>query len=291
MRFPEDATNWPLTEHSRIILCRPHRWHVQVAGQGPLLLLIHGAGGATQSFRGLFPILARHHRVVAIDLPGQGFTRIGGRQRLGLDTMAEDIGKLLAQEGWRPQAIIGHSAGAAIALRMAMEDPPPGGVIGINAALGKFRGVAGWLFPLMAKVLAFNPFSANMFTATATPASVGKLLKGTGSTLDPEGEALYLRLAQDRGHVDATLSMMAQWDLDDLLAALPTIDVPVLLITGGRDTAVPPETSVQAARDLPQATVLDLDGLGHLAHEEAPERIAAEIMSWLDRQTPRQTAL
>lgn len=291
MRYPEDATNWPLTEHSRIILCRPHRWHVQVAGRGPLLLLIHGAGGATQSWRGLFPMLARHFRVVALDLPGQGFTRIGARQRLGLDTMAEDIGTLLAQEGWQPHAIIGHSAGAAIALRMAMDDPPPGGVIGINAALGKFRGVAGWLFPLMAKVLALNPFTAGMFTATANAASVGRLLKGTGSTLDPEGEALYRRLAQDRGHVDATLSMMAQWDLDPLLAALPRIDVPVLLITGSRDIAVPPETSEAAARKLPDATVRSLEGLGHLAHEEAPEAVASEITLWLDRQMPRQTAL
>lgn len=291
MRYPEDATNWPLTEHSRIILCRPHRWHVQVAGRGPLLLLIHGAGGATQSWRGLFPMLARHFRVVALDLPGQGFTRIGARQRLGLDAMAEDIGTLLAQEGWQPHAIIGHSAGAAIALRMAMDDPPPGGVIGINAALGKFRGVAGWLFPLMAKVLALNPFTAGMFTATANAASVGRLLKGTGSTLDPEGEALYRRLAQDRGHVDATLSMMAQWDLDPLLAALPRIDLPVLLITGSRDIAVPPETSEAAARKLPDATVRSLEGLGHLAHEEAPEAVASEITLWLDRQMPRQTAL
>ena len=171
-----------------------------------------------------------------------------------------------------------------------MDHPPPGGVIGINAALGKFRGVAGWLFPLMAKVLAFNPFSANMFTATANASSVGKLIKGTGSELDPDAEALYLRLAQDRGHVDATLSMMAQWDLDGLLEALPSIDLPVLLITGSRDSAVPPETSVQAAGRLPHARVVDLDGLGHLAHEEAPERVAAEITAWLDRQRPRQTA-
>lgn len=291
MRYPQDAANWPLAEHSRIILCRPHRWHVNVAGHGPDLLLIHGAGGATQSFRGLFPLLARDHRVVAIDLPGQGFTRIGGRQRLGLDNMAEDIATLIRQEGWRPHAIIGHSAGAAIALRMAMDHAPAGGVIGINAALGKFRGVAGWLFPLMAKVLALNPLSASMFTASANASSVSRLIRGTGSTLDAEGEALYLRLSQDRGHVDATLSMMAQWDLDPLLAALPEIDVPVLLIAGDRDIAVPPKTSDDAARRLPHASVRQLDGLGHLAHEEDPTRVAAEITRWLNLQTPRQTAL
>lgn len=291
MRFPQDATGWPLIDHSRMILCRPHRWHVQVAGQGQTILLIHGAGGATQSWRGLFPILARDHRVVAVDLPGQGFTRIGGRQRLGLDPMAEDLAALMRQEGWQPHVIVGHSAGAAIALRMALADPPPGGVIGINAALGKFRGVAGWLFPLMAKMLSLNPFSASMFTATANPASVRRLLRGTGSTLDAAGEGFYLRLAQDRGHVDATLAMMAQWDLDPLLGALPRIACPVLLLATERDTAVPPETSVAAAGQMPHATARILPGLGHIAHEEAPDLIAGEITDWLDRQTPRQTAL
>ena len=261
-----------------------------MAGDGPLLLLIHGAGGATQSWRGLFPLLARDHRVVAVDLPGQGFTRIGGRQRLGLEPMAEDLAALLEKEGWHPHAIIGHSAGAAIALRMAMRDPPPGGVIGINAALGKFRGVAGWLFPLMARILAFKPLSAGLFASSATAATVQRLIDGTGSTLDPAGAALYLRLARDRGHVDATLSMMAQWDLDPLLDALPEIDVPVLLITGAQDKAVPPETSVEAARTLPCADVINLPGLGHLAHEEAAETVETEIRGWLSGQTPRSTS-
>ena len=61
-------------QYSRQVMHRPHRWHIQEAGKGPLLLLIHGAGGATHSFRSLFPLLAQTSRVVAVDLPGQGFT-------------------------------------------------------------------------------------------------------------------------------------------------------------------------------------------------------------------------
>ena len=274
MRWPRDATGWPMSEHSRLVLCRPHRWHLQEAGTGPTDLLIHGAGGATQSFRGLFPLLARHRRVVAIDLPGQGFTQSGARGRLGLDEMTADLAALLAQEGIRPDRIIGHSAGAAIALALTL---PPHGVaapvVGINAALGTFKGVAGWLFPLLARTLAAAPFSAALFSATATEAGIRNLIDGTGSTLPPDGVSLYLRLAQDRGHVDGTLGMMAAWKLEPLLARLPDIAVPVHLIAGEADRAVPPQTSTDAVRRIPGARLTLLPGLGHLMHEEDPQAV------------------
>ncbi|SMY07094.1 alpha/beta fold hydrolase BchO [Flavimaricola marinus] len=282
MRWPEDAAGWPMAEHSRMVLGRPHRWHVQEAGEGPTLILIHGAGGATQSWRGLFPLLAKTHHVVAVDLPGQGFTQMGARGRCGLDPMAEDLLSLVRQQGWTPAALIGHSAGVAVALRMVelgLRVP----VVGINAALANFKGVAGWLFPTMAKVLALTPMTATVFAATASEATVRNLIKGTGSRLDAEGLALYRRLATDRTHVDATLTMMAQWRLDGLLARLPRIDVPVDLIVGTGDLAVPPATSDEAAALLPDARVTALTGLGHLAHEEAPAEVAEAILRVLSR--------
>jgi magnesium chelatase accessory protein len=279
LRWPTDAKDWPLRDYSRIVLHRPHRWHVQDHGEGPLILLIHGAGGATQSFRHLFPILAQTRRVVAVDLPGQGFTQLGAQQRCGLDHMAEDLLSLSRHEGWKPAMIIGHSAGAAIALRMwEFGARPAQGIVGINAALGKFKGVAGWLFPMMAKALAVTPFSASVFASTATRSSVRNLIEGTGSKLDPAGMELYYRLASDRGHVDATLSMMAQWQLDGLLARLPQINAPVHLIVGTADKAVPPQVSRNAVALLPLARLTELADLGHLAHEEDAQSVAEAIL-------------
>lgn len=265
-----------MAAHSRQVLHRPHRWHIQEDGTGETLILIHGAGGATQSFRDLFPILTKTHHVVTFDLPGQGFTQLGAQQRCGLDHMAEDILSLIRLEGWKPTQLIGHSAGAAIALRLwELGLRPVKGIVGINAALGNFKGVAGWLFPMMAKALAVTPFSATMFAATTTRHSVRNLIRGTGSKLDEAGLELYYRLATDQGHVDATLSMMAQWSLDGLLARLPEIDTPVHLITGQRDMAVPPTVSEGAAAKLPRGRFSSLPDLGHLAHEEDAAAIAA----------------
>ncbi len=281
MQAPALPGNWPFRQASRHIASRPHLWHVQDIGAGPIVLLIHGAGGATHSFRHLIPLLSRHYRVIALDLPGQGFSVLGARQRCGVEAMADDIAALARQQGWHPLAIIGHSAGAAIALRLAEVMPTPA-IIGINAALGSFDGMSGWLFPAMARLLALMPLVPQIFSRLAgTPTQVRHLLTSTGSRIDAAGEAQYLRLLRMPGHVGATLAMMAQWELTALLRRLPQQTVPCLLITATGDRAVPPSVSQRAAAAMPYASCVNLPGFGHLVHEEAADQVAALIGDFL----------
>ncbi len=272
--------DWPHRDASRRIACRPHLWHVQEMGAGPLVLMLHGAGGATHSWRHLMPLLTGY-RVVALDLPGQGFTRMGSRRRCGIDAMAEDIATLCADQGWSPHAVVGHSAGAALALRLA-ELLPVARVVGINAALSSFDGAAGWLFPLMARLLAATPMVPHLFSRmSGTADRVNALLASTGSKIDAAGRAQYLRLLQTTGHVDATLVMMSQWKLDGLLARLPALRLPVLLITGAGDATVPPAVSQRAAERIPGAVWVSLPGLGHLVQEEDAAAVAAVMLPFL----------
>ena len=276
-------SDWPMRAASRQISVAPHRWHVQISGAGPDLLLLHGAGGATHSWRHLVPLLTPRYRTIALDLPGQGFSRSGARSRSGLDPMAEDIARLCAAEGWAPAAIVGHSAGAVVALRLAEILPrTPAAVVGINAALASFEGVSGWFFSATAKVLAAMPFAARIFAAASgSEARVRALLASTGSELDDTGVRYYRTLVRDPGHVDGTLAMMAQWALDPFIARLPGFSVPTLLIASDQDRAVPYETSVQAARRMPTAHVDVIPGKGHLVHEEAAEAVAALMLPYL----------
>lgn len=282
MDWARDLPHWPNAALSRLVPNRPHRWHVQEAGSGPTILLIHGAGGATHSWRDILPDLAQDFHVVALDLPGQGFTALGSRQRCGLEMIADDIASLCTAQRWQPDAIIGHSAGAAIALRLSQRLQSASGkapaVIGLNAALGPFKGVAGWLFPALAKLLALNPLTAGLFVRSVSgQGRVQALIRSTGSDLDSAGMALYERLIRDKGHVDSTLLMMSQWKLDRLLDDLPRITTPVTLIAGSKDKAVPPDVSERAAARLPNARYIPLPDLGHLAHEEQPAMICAMI--------------
>ena len=283
MTVPRMPADWPYRSFARRIACAPNDWCVLDVGSGPVILLLHGAGGSGHSFRNLIPFLEAHFRLIVPDLPGQGFTRTGARGRLGLDAMAADLVKLCQAQGWQPAAIIGHSAGGAIALRMAELFASAPKVIGINAALGQFEGAAGVLFPLMAKVLAMLPMIPTVVSRLwGTSSKVDALLASTGSTIEPKGRAQYLTLVQDSGHLEGTLGMMSQWRLDPMLARLPKMAWPVLLLASTGDKAVPARVSQTAAARMPNAKMVLMQRYGHLIHEEAAEAVAAVILPWLD---------
>ena len=282
MDWAREHSDWPLADRSRTIDVKPHKWHVQELGEGPTALLLHGAGGSTHSWAGLLPVLAQNYHAVAVDLPGQGFTRAGTKLRLGLPKMSMDLNALLDDQGWQPELIIGHSAGGALALHLAESLDHPTRVIGINAALEPFEGPAAWLFPMMAKMLAINPFTSVAFTAGGSAMARARgLIRTTGSNIPDESLRCYARLFSDRGHVDSTLQMMAQWDVDKFAARIKRVETPILLIAGSNDLTVSPDVSRRAAAAMTNATFVALEGLGHLAHEEDPDLIAQTISDWL----------
>lgn len=282
MRWPPQTYDWPLAEYSRQIRSAGHLWHVQVLGEGPTVLLLHGAGGGGQSWRDVAPLLARKRRVIVPDLTGQGFTRPGRPNRFGLDEMTADIETLIGDQEWDVSAVIGHSAGAAIALRLAQLGHADKVVL-INPALGTFEGPAEWLFPAMARTMALSPFTANIFSGFAGHReTVRRLLQATGSKLTPEIITGYLKLIRDRDHVAGTLNMMANWDLRSVLEDLPHTKAQVLVLIGENDQTVPPRVGLQAASKLPNVQTEVLPGLGHLAHEEAPDLVVQKIETFLD---------
>ncbi|GIT91368.1 magnesium chelatase [Jannaschia pagri] len=279
---PPPPDDWPFAAQSQIIEARPHRWHVQQLGAGPDLVLLHGAGASTHSWRALAPLLADGYRITMLDLPGHGFTRSDNRSRAGLDPMAEDVARLLHALAISPAAYLGHSAGATVALRLALDGARPTPVLSINGAFQMFEGIAGFLFPLMAKALAFNPLTVPLFTAGSSLPRTRRMLAGTGSTIEDAGLRQYHALISDREHVAGALAMMANWSLDRLIRDAPGLDAPALLVVGANDRTVPTRVSRDMADRLQQATLTELPGVGHLLHEEAAHRAAEVCLTFLD---------
>lgn len=271
---------WPNAAHSRFVRAAPHVWHVQETGSGPCVLLLHGAGASTHSWRDVLPALARDFHVVAIDLPGQGFTRAGVANRYGLAEMSADIAGLLTVLGLSPDLIVGHSAGAAIGLRLALDLPKrPGALVCFNGAFEDFQGPAGAVFPALAQILSATPLAPLAFSRAARLAPiVPGAIASTGSRIDARGVDLYRRLLTDRTHVAATLSMMAHWRLGGLVADLKLLRAPAMFVAGAADRAVPPEMSLRAARRAAGASSQILPNLGHLLHEEVPQ-VATSIIA------------
>ncbi len=276
-RLPKD---WPNRESSHFVRAAGLVWHVQTMGSGPLLLLIHGTGAATHSWRDLAPMLAQHFTVVAPDLPGHGFTECPAMRRLSLPGMALALQALLRTLNLQPQVAVGHSAGVAILARMALDGQiRPRCLVGLNAALMPLGGIPGQLFSPLAKLLVGLPLLPELFAWRARDtAVVAKLLADTGSTLDARGVALYARVVQQPTHAAAALGMMAHWDLQPLLRGLPRLAPRLLLITGANDRTIPPADATRIRDLVADSAVVTLPALGHLAHEEKPQAVADLIL-------------
>jgi len=286
--WERDGAIWPHREASRFVPAGGARWHIQQMGSGPPLLLLHGTGASVHSWRGLMPILARSHTVIAPDLPRHAFTTGHDAYAMSLPAMAREVARLLEALDTPPAAIIGHSAGAAIALQLALDHGYQGPIVGLSAALRPFPGALAHIFPAIAKTLFVNPLVPRIFTGSIDLVGGAEkfLWRSTHSRIDREGLACYARLLKHPGHAGGALAMMANWDLPALRARMDAVRNPVLLLHGRNDPAIPLDWARDAARWLPDARLDVLPGLGHLAHEEAPEAAANRIAAFLE--TARQ---
>jgi len=296
--WERDGQDWPHREASQFICAGGLRWHLQrfactapvATGAPPVILLLHGTGASTHSWRGLAPRLARYAEVLSPDLPGHGFTaaqagEISGAT-LSLPGMAGAMGELLGQLALTPTLVVGHSAGAAIATRMCLDRLiAPRHLIGLNAALLPLGGLAGRFFSPVAKLMATMPLVPRVFAWQAEdPSVLQRLIDSTGSQLDPTGLALYGRLVRNPGHAAGALGMMAHWNLDDLAEQLPQLQTPLSLVVGAGDRTVPPAQATQVMARLSAAArggLHTLPGLGHLAHEERPGWVAPLVLAHL----------
>ncbi len=278
--WEREGRDWPNRAASRFVQAAGLRWHVQRLGSGPTLLLVHGTGAATHSWRALAPLLGHDFEVVAPDMPGHGFTTMPRAQRLSLPYMAGALSALLEVLAVRPTLVVGHSAGAAVLIRMCLDGRiAPRAVISLNGALLPLSGLAGQLFAPLARLLYTTSFMPRLFARRAAdPAVVRRMLGDTGSRVDPEALEYYGRLARNPRHVTAAIGMMASWDLEPLVRELPQLQPPLYLVVGTNDRMVRPAHAGRVRRILPTATLVPLPGLGHLAHEEEPERIAGLVV-------------
>lgn len=280
LSWSADGSGWPNRQASRFVEAAGYRWHVQVMGQGPVALLAHGTGAATHSWRALMPLLAKQFTVVAPDLPGHGFTETPRAHRISLVSMARDLAALCAQLEVKPQLAVGHSAGAAILARMALDGLiVPKLIVSLNGAFLPFDGLAAFVLSPLAKALAFNPLMPWIFARRARdPAAVHRLIVNTGSTIDAQGERLYGRLVSSPAHVAAAMQMMANWDLRPLVRDLQKLRCELRLIAAAKDRAVPPDVACRVRELATNARLEIVPGYGHLMHEEAPQLIAVMIV-------------
>lgn len=275
------ATHWPNSDKSRFWNIDGFVWHVQRFGAGPPLLLIHGSGAACHSWRQLSEVLKESFEVICVDLPGHGFTQSAQDFKPSLPNVSRALGRLLQAMNVEPEGVIGHSAGAAIAITMVdLGIFKPKMLVSINGALQPFDGPLSIAAPLIAKLAAATSGPAWLIAKRAINIQrVGRLIRDTGSDPEQIDTHLYKMLFCYPAHIRGTLKMMAHWELSGVRSACSRLAIPALFISADRDRAIGPSIAAQAAKDVQNGTLVRLKGLGHLAHEEDSASVAEAVLA------------
>jgi magnesium chelatase accessory protein len=268
-------------------------WHVVVSGTGPALLLLHGTGASAHSWDPMWDAmrdsLAASHTVIAPDLPGHGRTS-ALTQPATLPAMSRAVAALCAALGVAPIAIVGHSAGVAIALDMVASGlASPRAIIGFGAALvPPDRVYREWFAPVIAPI-ATSSLAARIGAALgAQPALSDLVLGAASSTLPAAQRDAYRALFASPSHVAGALAMMAAWDLAALLDRLAAASLPpTTLVHGTRDAFVPLTALRTTVASLPAVTIVPWEGAGHLLHEEQPDAAVRVVTEALMASDPR----
>jgi magnesium chelatase accessory protein len=276
---PGIPADWPNAHCSSFITAAGIRWHVQRAGRGPVIALVHGTAGATHTWRDVFPLLTEWADVLAFDLPGHGFTIGATRDQLSLAGMAAAVSELFRTLNLRPAIGVGHSAGAAVLLQLAASshEVSPRSIIGCNSALVSINALGQLLQPFSRALFDTEPIIAAAAALLRNGTVARTLLRSTGTTLGPLQEARYVAMLTDERRVGAVLQMMARWDLPELQATFPRVSTPVTLVHSTNEPWVPFDELMDATRALPARTVIDLTPAGHLIPDEKPQRVAEII--------------
>lgn len=248
--------------------------HVQVAGHGPPLVLIHGWGLHGGVFAPLLQRLQDQYQLHLVDLPGHGHSR-GSDTSLTLEACAAEILALTPPAPW-----VAWSLGGLFALHAASRSPRVRALIMIAATPRFVRG-DDWLHAAEASV--FEQFRADLqedfqgtlqrFLALDTIGS-----EHARAELRTLKDALYARGEPSARVLQEGLTLLQD---SDLRSVLPQLSVPSLWISGHRDRLVPPSAMQQSAAMAHESRYVEISKGGHAPFLGHADQVAAEIRNFL----------
>jgi len=277
-------STWPYSEYSEYVETSLHAWHIQRLGksEGKKILFIHGTGSSCHTWSDITEYLLGEFEVLLVDLPGHGFSGIPAPSQSSLQSVFNGMVELIEKIRFEPDLIVGHSAGAAIAVLLSEKIKTKSSVICINAAFGEFPGLAGVMFPIFAKIIAVIPFSSDVLAGLSkNKERTEKLIANTGSKITKDRLDHYKALFSKPNHVKGTLKLMAEWDLSKFLKNLKNCDSNIYFLVGILDKTVPISVSKKWSQILPRTKYHEISGAGHLVHEEKPHEVSQIIFNHL----------
>jgi pimeloyl-ACP methyl ester carboxylesterase len=268
----------------RIIEVNGHRVHAVIMGDGPDIVLIHGASGNTRDLTfDLAPRLAARYRVIVLDRPGLGHTdRIDG-DGASITEQAALLQAAAAALGAERPIVLGHSYGGAVALAWAVTRPEHVAALVILAgASHPWQSALPLEYRLLSHPLV-GPLLAPVLTAVVPDTYVERAVAGIfAPQVVPEGYIAHvgaaLTLRRDTLRENALQRANLLSEIEALHPLYAKITAPTEIVHGDRDTTVGLAIHAERlAEDIPEARLTVLPGVGHMPHHAAPDQVTAAI--------------
>lgn len=253
------------------------RIHYLERGEGSPVLLVHGFAGSTFSWRHVIAGLSRDHRVLAVDLPGWGYSDRSPTIEYSHSAHARRLERLLDAFNVERATVVGHSMGGAIAQRLAVEAPER-----VDRLI------------LVGSVYAGEPPPSR----SARGFAVIKLVSRSPALMFLAGRRAMRRMVHDpeqateeavRGYIEPLLipgtveavRAMARANASETPVDIERISAPTLVVSGESDRVVGLPTSELITAKIPGARHIVIDHAGHLVAEEQPEAFLAVVEEFL----------
>jgi pimeloyl-ACP methyl ester carboxylesterase len=267
------------------------------AGDGPVLLLIHGMGGTFENWQEVVEPLSRHHTVIAPDLPGHGASGPGGGD-YSIGAFAAGLRDLLLALGHRRATVVGHSLGGGVGMQFAYQFPEmvermvlvsSGGLgpevspilraatlPGADLFIAATAAIGSKVVPTLARGLAAIGLRPS--------ADLHEVIRGYGTLTDPVRRTAFLAT------VRAVLGTGGQRvDASDRLYLAEAM--PVLIIWGADDPIIPAHHGEDAHDHIPGSRLEIFEGVGHMPQIETPLRFVTTLEEFLEETEPAEFSL
>jgi 2-hydroxy-6-oxonona-2,4-dienedioate hydrolase len=262
------------------------------AGEGPPLVLLHGAGDNSLDWRWVMPHLAATHRVYAPDLPGSpdsarptaDYSPAFFERFVAAFVDALEIG---------PATFVGNSFGGLIALRLALSEPARVRALVLVDSAGLGRAINP----------AFTSVNVPGLSEAAMPlwrTPVGAYQRAWGrtvllfahppTTVPREWVAEQCRLALSPGYLEAHMTVLRAvvsplGQREELVNRLPSLKIPTLVVWGARDRVFPESQAREAAARLREGSLAIIPDCGHMPHVECPGRFLVALDGFISGRT------
>jgi len=278
---------------SRQIELHGHRVSYRIAGEGPLIVLVHGITSTSDVWREVMPRLADRFTVLAPDLLGHGESA-KPRGDYSLGAYASGIRDLLAALGHESGTLVGHSLGGGIAMQLAYQFPERCERLALISSGGLGRQVhvvlraaalpgAEWILPLLAQARLHDAGRALgellKRAGVRSAPELAEVARGYGSLSDGETRQAFLHTL--RAVIDPQGQRVSARDRLYLAAEVPT-----LLVWGSRDRVIPAAHGRRAHEEMPGSRLVEIPDAGHFPQLDKPHRCIEALLDFMTTTDP-----